>query len=411
LHTKKIAVFRAASASVVLSVGSLYAWAQAGIDPRAGKEPPVEQQAAATALTTPLMAGPLAANPNPMSFDAGAFGPVYVTGGVSGLSSWQNNTFPDDQPLSASLSNGQFFVQKVNGVFQYYAQIGAYTIPELGAPHFNVVQTTREFFGPVPMAFIKFAPNDEFSIQAGKLAGLIGVENNFSFQNVNIERGLLWSQEPFIGRGAQLNYTAGLLAMGFALNRGFYPNAFTWFSGSLTYTLGGADSSVSIAGSNHARATTGTAANRFYQNNETLFNVVYTYNSTPWTVTPYVQYTNVPVNPSIGAFTSASTFGEAILINYSFGEGSALTGFSLPLRLEYISSTGSLASGAPNLLYGPGSNAWSVTVTPTYQYKIFFARAELSHVGAGRITTGSAFGSNGSNTTQTRILFETGILF
>jgi Putative beta-barrel porin-2, OmpL-like. bbp2 len=140
------------------------------------------------------------------------------------------------------------------------------------------------------------------------------------------------------------------------VNRGFYPNAFTWFSGSLTYTLGGANSSVSIAGSNHARATAGTAANRFYQNDEMLFNVVYTYNSPPWTVTPYVQYTNVPVNPSIGAFTSASTFGEAILINYSFGDGSVLTGFSLPLRLEYISSTGSLASGAPNLLYGPGSN-------------------------------------------------------
>jgi hypothetical protein len=26
----------------------------------------------------------------------------------------------------------------------------------------------------------------------------IGVDNNFSFQNVNIERGLLWNQEPFI---------------------------------------------------------------------------------------------------------------------------------------------------------------------------------------------------------------------
>ena len=395
----------------MLSVFSMSAWAQAGIDAPAGKDPPIEQQATSTPLTTPLMTGPLTANPNPMSFEAGAFGPVYVTGAVTGLGLWQDNTFPDDRPFSANLSNGQFFLQKINGLFQYYAQIGAYTIPELGAPFFSVVQTTREFFGSVPMAFIKLAPNDAFSIQAGKLAGLIGVENNFSFQNMNIERGLLWNQEPFIGRGAQLNYTAGLLALSFALNRGFYPNAFTWWSGSLTYTIDGANSYLSVAGSNHARAIAGTAANRFYQNNESLFNVVYTFNSAPWSVTPYVQYTNVPANPSIGAFNPASTLGGAILINYSFGDASPLAGFSLPLRFEYISSTGSLANGAPNLLYGPVSNAWSVTVTPTFQYKIFFARAELSHVGTGHITNGLAFGSSGSNTTQTRILFETGILF
>jgi hypothetical protein len=99
------------------------------------------------------------------------------------------------------------------------------------------------------------------------------------------------------------------------------------------------------------------------------------------------------------------------LANYSFGEDTFLSGFSLPIRFEYISSTGSLANGAPNLLYGPGSNAWSITLTPTYQYKIFFARAEISHVGSNSTTPGLAFGPGGTNTTQTRFLFETGILF
>jgi hypothetical protein len=109
--------------------------------------------------------------------------------------------------------------------------------------------------------------------------------------------------------------------------------------------------------------------------------------------------------------TPAATYGGAILANYSFAEDSFLPGFSVPIRFEYISSTGSLASGTPNLLYGPGSNAWSITVTPTYQYKIFFARAEISHVGANSTTSGLAFGPSGTNTTQTRFLFETGILF
>src|SRR6266576_5318967 len=126
-----------------------------------------EQPAAPTAMTTPAMTGPLAANPNPMSFDAGPLGPVYVTGAVSGLGLWQNNKFPDQQHSQASLSNGQLSFQKIDGLFQYYVQVGAYTIPALGAPYFSKATTVGDFFGPVPMAWAKLAPTDYFSIQGG----------------------------------------------------------------------------------------------------------------------------------------------------------------------------------------------------------------------------------------------------
>ena len=148
-----------------------------------------------------------------------------------------------------------------------------------------------------------------------------------------------------------------------------------------------------------------------FQNNETLFTLSYTYNLAPWTVTPYFQFTHVPQESEIGAFSSASTIGGAILANYTFGDDSPLPGISLPIRFEYIGSTGSAAAGAPNLLYGPGSNAWSITLSPTYQYKIFFARAEISHVGTSSTTSGLVFGPNGTNTTQTRGIIEVGILF
>jgi hypothetical protein len=166
-----------------------------------------------------------------------------------------------------------------------------------------------------------------------------------------------------------------------------------------------------IIGGNTAHTTKSTLATPLFQNNQTILNVIYTYNSAPWTITPYFQYTNVPAASSIGAFTSASTYGGAILANYSFAEGSPLPGVSLPVRFEYIASTGSAANGAANLLYGPGSKAWSVTVTPTYQYKIYFARVEFSHVGANSTTPGLAFGPGGTNTTQTRAVAEVGILF
>ena len=75
--------------------GLVCAWASLGLGANvllADEQPPAgEQPAAPTAMTTPAMCAPLTANPNPMSFDAGFLGPVYVTGAVSGLGLWQNN--------------------------------------------------------------------------------------------------------------------------------------------------------------------------------------------------------------------------------------------------------------------------------------------------------------------------------
>lgn len=65
----------------------------------------------------------------------------------------------------------------------------------------------------------------------------------------------------------------------------------------------------------------------------------------------------------------------------------------------------------PNLLYGPSSAAWSITVTPAYQYATFFARAEFSYVGTLHTAAGFAFGPDGSNMTQARFVLESGFLF
>ncbi len=80
------------------------------------------------------------------------------------------------------------------------------------------------------------------------------------------------------------------------------------------------------------------------------------------------------------------------------------------MRLEYIKSDGSI-NGAPNLLYGQGSKAWSFTLTPTYQYKRLFARTEFSFTKANNIVNGLGFGPNGTKTSQARGLLEVGILF
>src|SRR5207253_5683145 len=86
-------------------------------------------------------------------------------------------------------------------------------------------------------------------------------------------------------------------------------------------------------------------------------------------------------------------------------------GFSLPVRGEYITSSGSTAQQAVNLIFGPGSAGTSVTLTPTFQYGGFFFRGDLSWVHAIDFTLGTVFGRNGVNQNQHRAVAEIGFMF
>ncbi|HEY7298551.1 MAG TPA: outer membrane beta-barrel protein [Xanthobacteraceae bacterium] len=400
------------SLAALLTVGGLAGFPVSADEPAA--PPAVEQPvpaAPASPLIAPVILGPLTMAQPPTKFETG-LGDFYLGGIGSGLFQWQNNVVPNVIPgnraAQADLSNGQLFLQKTDGLFQFYVQGGAYSISSLGLPYISAAQATfgsntpfGNLWGPFPMGFLKLAPTDNFSIQAGKLPTIIGAEYIFSFQNINIERGLLWNQEPSISKGAQANYAIGPVALQLSFTDGFDSGVWNWLAGSVGYTLDSANSFTFVAGGNLGKTNVNTLRTPLLQNNSEIYNLVYTYNSDPWIIQPYFQATHVPTNNGIGITSSASTFGAALLANYNFGDGINLGG-----RVEYIGTTGN-----NNLLYGPGSGAFSFTLTPAYQYKYFFARAEFSWVKANSTTSGVAFGTSGNNTSQTRLLVETGILF
>jgi hypothetical protein len=346
--------------------------------------------------------GPLSLTTEPLNF-----GGIYVGGVASGLVQFQNSVFPGDKPIQSDVSNAQIFIQKPNGIFQFYLQLGAYSLPDLGVPYIRSGIATNAFYGAFPQGYLKLAPTSSFSIEVGKLPTLIGAEYTFSFENMNIQRGLLWNQENAVNRGAQVNYTAGPVTLSVSYNDGLYSNNYNWLSGSLAYAVNSANTLALIGGGSTSRTTISTSATPLYLNNEQIYELIYTHTSGQWTFVPYLQYTKVPQSPLLGTTQDATTFGGALFVSYAFPK----SGFSLPVRLEYISSTGSVAGGASNLMYGPGSNAWSATVTPTYQYKRFFARGELSYVSAGSTTSGLVLGPNGTDTNEFRALLEVGVLF
>ena len=392
------------------------AWAQQPAPAPGAPSAPAEAAApASTAMATPAMVGSLVANPKPWSVDGGPFGKVYVTGAVSGLALFQSDPVPGDHEARADISNGHVILQTTEGLVQGYLQAGVYSFPTIGAPYVSAPRTTGDTFGPLPLAFLKLAPNDAFNIQVGKLPTMFGAEDGFTFQNMNIERGLLWAQEPIVSRGVQMNYTQDPFTLALSLNDGFYSDSYNWLVGSLAYAPDKVSTFTIVGGGNFdhtdKNAFSGTlppvVKTPFFQNNGSIFNLIYTYNAAPWTITPYFQYTNVPGNAFLGFPHQASTYGAALLANYAINDNVSLAG-----RWEYIASSGSLASGAANPLgYGPGSDAFSFTLTPTWQNGIYFVRADASVVSASGTTPGFAFGKFGTTTTQGRFLLETGVIF
>ena len=168
---------------------------------------------------------------------------------------------------------------------------------------------------------------------------------------------------------------AVIYAQSLSWNDGYYSNRYSWLSGSLTYTQG--PHSLAFVGMGNLGHTAFQTVATPVQNNSVMYAVEYTYSKGNWIVQPYYQYSDVPTDPAIGITKGASTQAGALLLSHAFGHG-----FSLAGRGEYIASSGSAADQAVNLFYGPGSAAWSITATPTYQRQRFFVRGDASFVQA-----------------------------
>ena len=321
------------------------------------------------------------------------------------MGSTEGDHIAGDNATHYDVSNAQIFVQKTSGWWQFYLQGGAYNLLAIGAPFLSTADTMKNIYGPFPQGYLKLGKGN-YDIKIGALPTLIGAEYTFSFENMNIERGLLWNQENAVNKGIQIDDTYKKLALSLSWNDGFYSDRYSWLFGSATYTFNSANTLAFIGGGNAGAYAKNTAATPLYLNNEQIYNLIYTYTKGNWVIQPYYQYTDVPTNARVGITRGANTNGGALLMTYNLTHT-----FSLSARPEYIKTSGSLKNGSANLLYGPGSGAFGFTVTPTYHKDAFFMRADVAIVHATDMTAGAGFGSAGLSANQPRGVLEAGFMF
>lgn len=347
---------------------------------------------------------------NSPTFNVPHLGDITVNAIASGMGMSQSNPMSGDYNSMVDVSNAQVVLKKDSGLVQFYLQGGMYSTPSLGTTYQRSTQQTKDSFGYLPLASLSVAPTKSWVFTGGKIDSFGGYENTFTYKNVNIDRGLLWNQTSNVSKGFQISYEENAISGAVTLNDGFYSNQLSWMGASLGYQLS-AEDRIGVVWTGAIKSnSTNTFITPILQNNSQIVNAIYAYRSHNLTVTPYLQYTYIPANPALGILTDAGTTGAAIITNYRF-KNEARGVYTLPLRFEYISSNGKSNQNSPNLLYGPGSAAWSFTITPTYQFERYFIRGELSYVQAINTSAGYAFGPTGNVNNQARVMFETGILY
>jgi hypothetical protein len=363
-------------------------------------------------LPSPAFSPTLSPNPAPIATNDGPLGHIYVSGQLSGLALVQSHPAVGAEARTstalADIANAQVEVQTTSGPVQFYVQAGAYALPALGSP---TPAAGADPYGPVPVAFVKLVASPQLSVEVGELPTLIGAEATFTFQNVTIERGLLWNQEPAISKGVQVNYAQGALTAAISLNDGFASDHYTWLSGMLGYMIDGHSSLSVVGGGNLGRTARATPVTPLPQDNGAIVNLIYTWNTARITLTPYLQYTRIARDRTLGIDQGTSTIGAAILGRYALGHRLALGA-----RAEYEASHGGRCATATdctdtNLLYGAGSRAWSLTLTPTWQAGAVFVRAEASYTRIGDLTIGDGLGPHADRRDQVRGMLEAGLVF
>ncbi len=230
-----------------------------GAPPPAGAPaaPGAPAPAAAAAPTSPLIGpsitGPLTIQLPPPKYTLPLIGDVYFDGIGSGLFQWQNNPFAGNRATQADLSNGQFFLQKTDGIFQFYTQFGAYAIGGFGSPvhlggpgHLRLRRRPGQwqFVGVVPGGLRQDRADRQLLDRRRQIADpdRRRIHAFASLENINIERGLLWNQEPAISKGGQANLTLGPVALSLSVNDGFDSGVYNWVTGAAIWTINSANS-------------------------------------------------------------------------------------------------------------------------------------------------------------------------
>jgi hypothetical protein len=383
----------------------------------AQQTPPATSSPAASKTATPAPTPTPTATP----YASGTIGGDLLVFGVSTNNT--NATGALDTPTGADkqsradvsdmLVNGSL----TSGYYKVSATLGGYNFPTIGTAINSTFNNYKSVSGNAtcantscytlaPLWQVGYtSPDQHINIYGGQIGTLLGAEGAFTYQNVNIERGLGWALEPVFSRGVHVGYTNGPWTVAAEYNDGFYSGSWR----TIEYEVAWAPSSTTswtFVGMNPGANVPGNATS--FIANQSEYNLMYSHTAGRWTFSPYALYVSSPASAANGYTTTEGDYAISLLGSYAFSSS-----ISVGFRVEDAENLAATNDFSPNafLLYGPGSGAWTYTLTPTYKFAgNGIIRFEWGHVTVHNGFGGALFGPAGLTTYQNRFGFELGAM-
>lgn len=368
--------------------------------------------------------------PTPIKYNLGRLGEYSISGGVDGYGAVYNNGTgnlfnQNPQNVSTGLANALINIQKTTGLVQFTFEAGEYTFPILGSKAFEYPtgspQNGYNFLGtPVLQGYVTLAPSPDFSISAGIIPTVEGLESGQDWGNSNFFLSQLANMEITSERGVEATLTHGPAILTVQFDDGYFSKRFNNIQGALTYNLNSSDY-IYVYGSDTMGTTDFTnVTNGFPEVNSNMIGGGFNATFGKLNVIPYVQYQWLPKSARVGNVKTYSNIGFAISADYQFNKL-----WSLGSQVSYVSTNtdkqdianavafgnwmgyGATGPGA----IGPGASMLGFQVTPTWQYKQLFVRTTFAYSHLSSFLPGFGYGTSGNKSSLFAGVVEVGFLF
>ena len=263
------------------------------------------------------------------------------------------------------VANGLLNVTVDAGNLHANATAGDYAFPTVGFPLAPETAAGADvwLYGALPVAAVTYNLNAHLSVAAGKFGALLGQESPFTYQNLDIQRGIGWAMEPTISRGVQVRYANGPWSATLQENDAYYSGSGRALEG----LLGWAPSPASnlqfawiVPGANVPPNPTTSVGNK------AEYDLMYARTIGKLQLLPYLLWVHSPASSALG-YTSAENASAAVLIaSWAFDPR-----LSIAARYEEARNSSSPSDASLNadlVGFGPGSSAASFTLTPSLRF-------------------------------------------
>ncbi len=372
----------------------------------------------------------------------GPFSGTYnVSGGVDTWVTALNNASPTGRghQIPFSLSEGEAFlhITKTAGALQMVYGGGQFQTPCMGLTsnngQFNSVAPYGSPFNPRSpetfYAFLTYQPSPYFSISAGKMPSVEGVEFGIDYLNPSFFVSDLNNMELAPGYGPQLNLFYGPSTVNIEWSDSFTTGRHNMLSFSWVYNLNPSGSDYLIMFGHHNIGHTGNPfgphSGIFLYANSTLIGLGGQWLSGNWSYIPEIEYQYLPksaVSASSGEARPLKTYYNIALmtdITYQFDPN-----WSLNLQPQYVYQNGDkqdpnantfgnwlqLGTGPAAGTFSPGTSMFGLQLTPTWQQQNFFVRATAAYTHINGFTPGTGYGKSGNAADQIVGVLEVGFL-